>query len=1698
MKNRLLTLLASLVAVTASQAETYYANDFESDTVGEQPAGNITFSPSSNTATNGAVIVDDTSTPANPLTGQSLYVYDLSGDGSTGDPTNMRFAFNGGTDVSNLRVDFNFQRAYASASDDTDTKILVAVGRNANKDKLNNSDFRPFELRIQNRGKIEMNSRDGSSTVADYLTDAPNALTLMLNSHDTESVAYDDETLGTGTLAPNTVTLFLNGSLVGAYPFHQTPDPTNAPEIDFYAENNDLGAIAFYRDSKNQGGIVFDNLIIDPLETAPPPPAATVYYENDFESETVGEQPAGTYDFRPDTNTATNGSVVVDGTSTPANPLPGQSLYVYDLSGDGSTGENTRFAFDFNGGTNVSNLRVDFDFQRAYAAANPDDSDTRILVAVGRVGDNLTNSDFRPFELRLQNRGKIQMNSMDGTSTVADYLTDTPNAATLLLNSHDTESVPYDDETLGSGSLAPNTISFFLNGSLVGTYPFHQTPDPDNAPQIDFYAEDNDLGQIAFYQDSKRQGGIVFDNLKISSIEAAAPPPVSEIYFEADYEKDTVGEQPGGGYTFSPGSNTATNGAVVVDDTSDPANPLTGQSLYIYDLSGDLSSGDPTHTRRSFNNGQNVSNVRVDFDFQRAYASTTAEDEDTRVHFAVARAGDKLNNSDFRPFEIRILNNGNLVVNSIAGSANEGPYLTDAPNHLSLLINSHDTNSVDYDDEELGTGTVAPNNLHVFLNNSLVGTYVFHQTPDPTNAPQIDFYAEDNDLGQFAFYQDSKRQGGIVFDNLVIKSLKAQVEGLDAPTDLSATANSAVQVSLTWTDNADGEDAYVVERKSGMDDFAEIAELDANAEAYTDDTVLPETIYTYRVKATTSKVESEPSNEAEVTTPEQVEPLIVGTEVPELVVSGDDATVSVDSLGREPLSYKWYTGSTGDTSAPIDGTTGSSLTLTGLQDSVDVWVRVTNASGISDSDTIEVNVHTPVTITVTSESELEDAIAAALPGDTILMKNGTWSDIVIHLTGEGTEAHPITLGAETAGSVILTGESRVEIGGSWLVLQDLSFEGFYSGNDDEVIQFRRGSGNLAYNCRVTNISMVDYYPESGEKTVWVSFYGTDNRLDHSYFKGHDVIGVTVIVWLDGKPNDHRIDHNHFADRKSGGGENGWETIRIGTSTNSMTVSRTTVDYNLFTRVDGEMEIISNKSGENVYRYNTFRECQGTLTLRHGNDCIVDSNTFLGMGREGTGGVRVIGEDHLVINNYFHGTTARDGAAITVYAGVPDSPLNEYFAAHGATIAFNTFVDNQGALIEIGAGYGERDRTVLPTGITVANNLMADTTNIGYTCVIGENATDQTWKTNLVHNRKIGIEVEGGFVTDDPKLVSNLTRQLVIPGIDGAAADAAATGILTLATDIEGRGRDAMPDIGSHEVMTNGTPARVGPVSTVDTGPSFLGPNRDPDVPNLRLANNSTRAISNTGENLLINGFVVTGTGYKTVLVRAVGPGLAAYGITDPMPEPVLKLHDTDSEIARNAGWQTGPEADLIEASAVAGAFPLVDGSLDSALLVAVPAGPYTAQVVPAEGTVGTVLVEVYDITTSSGTMTNQSSRGFVGAGQEFLITGIVVTGAEPRQVLIRGAGPALTDLGVNNAVADPILAVFDSEIGKIGENDNWSDSSNATEIADTTATVGAFPFADGSGDSAILMTLEPGVYTARIAGVAGATGVTLVEVYLVD
>lgn len=386
-------------------------------------------------------------------------------------------------------------------------------------------------------------------------------------------------------------------------------------------------------------------------------------------------------------------------------------------------------------------------------------------------------------------------------------------------------------------------------------------------------------------------------------------------------------------------------------------------------------------------------------------------------------------------------------------------------------------------------------------------------------------------------------------------------------------------------------------------------------------------------------------------------------------------------------------------------------------------------------------------IPVDSAEALRTAIRDAAPGQTIVLADGTYRDLKIDFRGRGEENKPITLRARTRGKTVLTGHSHLRISGEHLVVDGLRFE--CGSVDDHVIAFKSPDGEPAHRSRLTQTAVLDYNPRTPDlrkQPKWISIYGSSNRVDHCAFQGKTSGGTTLAVWLNGKPNHHRIDHNYFGARPRLG-LNGGETIRVGTSKKSMTRSETTVELNLFEQCDGEIEIISNKSCGNVYRNNTFLRCAGTLTLRHGNGCRVEGNWFLGHRNKGTGGVRVIGENHVVRNNYFSGLMGRAEGIVAVTAGVPDSPLNKYFRAKNVRIEGNTFVDNRGPLIHLSAGLGSSGRTERPSGVALYRNVLWSREDT----VVEGRAEAVTWKDNIVFGAPFGMEEPEGVKRADPGL-----------------------------------------------------------------------------------------------------------------------------------------------------------------------------------------------------------------------------------------------------------------------------------------------------------------------------------------------------------
>ena len=255
-------------------------------------------------------------------------------------------------------------------------------------------------------------------------------------------------------------------------------------------------------------------------------------------------------------------------------------------------------------------------------------------------------------------------------------------------------------------------------------------------------------------------------------------------------------------------------------------------------------------------------------------------------------------------------------------------------------------------------------------------------------------------------------------------------------------------------------------------------------------------------------------------------------------------------------------------------------------------------------------------------------------------------------------------------------------------------------------------------------------------------------------------------------------------------------------------------------------------------------------------------------------------------------------------------------------------------------------------------------------------------------------------------------------------------------------------------------------------------------PPAQAMNISTRLRVRGGENVMIGGFIITGAEPKRVLVRALGPTLQQFGISDALPNPMVELSGPAGSITSNNNWKDTQQTAIQET----GLAPPND--LEAAMVVTLDPGNYTAVVRDAGGGTGVGLVEVYDLAAAAQSkLANISTRGFVESGVNVMIGGFILgNGAAPARVLIRAIGPSLTQHGISDPLQDPILELFDANGTLMRSNDNWRDSQQ-TEIE----TTGLAP--QSNAESAIVTTLTAGPYTAIVAGKNGVTGVGLVEVY---
>lgn len=359
-------------------------------------------------------------------------------------------------------------------------------------------------------------------------------------------------------------------------------------------------------------------------------------------------------------------------------------------------------------------------------------------------------------------------------------------------------------------------------------------------------------------------------------------------------------------------------------------------------------------------------------------------------------------------------------------------------------------------------------------------------------------------------------------------------------------------------------------------------------------------------------------------------------------------------------------------------------------------------------------------------SELSEVTKHSKPGDIIYIKNGNYRDIKISIYSEGTQDNRILIKSETPGQVIISGESYLTVYGSYTTIANLVFT---DGGADKSIKLggkhnRITSFDISFSLDCVCIARIDGY---------------GCRFDHCVFRDHDKEGDYLIV---NRPNNKLnyalIDHNIFKNRPEVEGVgNGMEAVRIGTSLESLSNSKSIVENNYFEKCDGEIEIISVKSCENILCNNTFKNSKGTLTLRHGDRSIVYRNKFIGDNTHwGHGGVRITGEDHLVKENLFYDIKGneRGRVPISFNCGRENTELNGYYQVKNA-IVDNNVILNCGTAFAI--GYGNPDfNDIKPIQSIIKNNLVSNTE-----CVISQNpecigSEDMKYENNSFNEQNI--------------------------------------------------------------------------------------------------------------------------------------------------------------------------------------------------------------------------------------------------------------------------------------------------------------------------------------------------------------------------
>lgn len=513
------------------------------------------------------------------------------------------------------------------------------------------------------------------------------------------------------------------------------------------------------------------------------------------------------------------------------------------------------------------------------------------------------------------------------------------------------------------------------------------------------------------------------------------------------------------------------------------------------------------------------------------------------------------------------------------------------------------------------------------------------------------------------------------------------------------------------------------------------------------------------------------------------------------------------------------------------------ITITGT-DETPVNVNVLSKGQIGDNDSVPTVSCDIVHNSISAIQNAVDNNFAMIAGQTICLASGNYSGLELNFGGIGTESLPITVAAQVPGSVTITGEISIAMTGEYVVLQGFIFKDGTQNN--QVIQTRANSNTVCNHCRITENSLINMDAGMSETTKWVYIYGSDNRIDHNYFG-------------DRPPADGKA----YADSS----DNEYEAIRIGTSDSHTQNSYSVVEHNYFERIQGEAEVISNKSGHNTIRHNTIRDSHGSIVTRHGEYATIENNYIFGDDHPFSGGIRVIDGNHTIVNNYIEGARYQDSNwnGGIVLTGGNGSTSNGYQDVENILVANNTIVDSVNSLNFLGGNNSNK-----PDSVRLINNIIADAVG-----PVTKNATslptNSTFSGNIVFGQQLANDdntnVSGlngmTFVTP---LLEKTGTDLYRPSAQSpnlAADQTVDISPFTYPThDMDGQLRSSFTSVGADEVLQS-TITR-GPLMAELVGPlSYTPPTTSGHVVSIHITNHDFDSADftgwiNTGAEIIVN------------------------------------------------------------------------------------------------------------------------------------------------------------------------------------------------------------------------------------------------------